>query len=454
MAKIWAERALTANGWEDNVLLEFGPGGVISHVEAGSKAEGNRHSILIPAAPNVHSHAFQRAMAGLAEGRSGDGNDDFWSWRQLMYCFLEHLTPDDAEQIAAFVQMEMLEAGFASVGEFHYLHHGPGGRRYGRVSEMAGRMVAAAERSGIGLTLLPALYERGGCDNRRLEGGQLRFGCGIDGFAEIMQQLEGDLRGRPDDFVLGAAMHSMRAVRPGTAESFGGMFPDGPLHIHASEQRAEVDQVQAETGMRPVEWLLDIAGADRRWCLIHCTHMSEVESRRLAESGATAGVCPVTESNLGDGVFNGIRFLRAGGSIGVGTDSNVRVSQTEEYRSLEYSQRLTHRCRSALAIGSASTGRAVFDACAEGGAKAIGRPCGLIAAGMLADLVELDGGSVDLEGLEGDAILDAWIFAGRRRMVRTVWSAGRKVVRDGAHHARPELEELYRRTVSRLRGSV
>ncbi len=454
MAKIRAERALTANGWEEGVLVEFGPGGVISRVEAGSKAEGERHSILIPAAPNLHSHAFQRAMAGLAESRSGAGKDDFWAWRQLMYRFLEQLTPDDAERIAAFVQMEMLEAGFASVGEFHYLHHGPGGRRYGSVSEMAGRMAAAAERSGIGLTLLPALYERGGCDNRRLEGGQLRFGSGIDEFAEIVQQLEGDLRGRPDDFVLGAAMHSMRAVRPETAESFGGLFPDRPLHVHSSEQLAEVEQVQAETGMRPVEWLLDFAGADRRWCLIHCTHMTEAESVRLAEAGATAGLCPVTESNLGDGVFDGIRFLRAGGSIGVGTDSNVRVSQTGEYRSLEYSQRLTRQCRSALAIGSASTGRAVFDACAKGGAKAIGRPCGSIAAGMLADLVELDGGSADLEGLEGDAILDAWIFAGRRSMVRTVWSAGRKVVRDGAHQARPELEELYRRTASRLRGSV
>ena len=454
MARIWAEQALTSNGWENSVVVEISENGRIASVEAERKPVGERHSILIPAGTNVHSHAFQRAMAGLAESRPSKSRDDFWGWRQLMYKFLERLAPDEVEAIAAFVQMEMLEAGYASVGEFHYLHHGRGGKRYERISEMSARIAAAAAKSGIGLTLLPTLYERGGCDGRPLEGGQRRFGCSLDEFAELIEGAEADVAHLTNDCVVGTALHSLRAVSADSVVEGAGLRTASPIHIHAAEQRDEVVDVEAATGRRPVDWLLEHAGLNGRWCLIHCTHMTDSEAIGLANSGAVAGVCPITESNLGDGIFNGIKYFGSGGSIAVGTDSNVQVTQAGEFRTLEYSQRLSANCRSALAVRSPSTGRSLLEACAEGGARAIGRHSGSIAPGMLADLVELDGDHANLQELAGDRILDAWIFAEKHGMVRAAWSAGRKLVRDGIHIRRDEIEAEYRKINGRLRDAI
>ena len=454
MAQIWAEQALIATDWKNSVVVEISENGRIARVEPERKPEGDRHSILIPAGANVHSHAFQRAMAGLAESRPSESRDDFWGWRQLMYKFLERLTPDDVEAIAAFVQMEMLEAGYASVGEFHYLHHGRGGKRYERLSEMSSRVAAAAAESGIGLTLLPVLYERGGCDGRPLEGGQRRFGCSLNEFAELIEGAEADVANLANDCVVGTALHSLRAVGADSVIAGAELRTKSPIHIHAAEQRGEVDEVEAATGRRPVEWLLEHADLGGRWCLIHCTHMTDSEAAKLAASGAVAGVCPITESNLGDGIFNGTLYLDSGGSIAIGTDSNVQVAQAGEFRTLEYSQRLSTNRRSALAVRSPSVGRSLIEACAEGGARAISRPSGQIAPGALADLVELDGDHANLQGLAGDRILDAWIFAEGSGMVRTVWSAGRKLVRDGIHIRRHEIEAEYRRVNGYLRDAI
>ena len=454
MARIWAEQAFIAGGWKNSVIVEISENGRIAHVEAERKPEGDRHSILIPAGANVHSHAFQRAMAGLAESRPSKGRDDFWGWRQLMYKFLERLTPDDVEAIAAFAQMEMLEAGYASVGEFHYLHHGRGGERYERLSEMSARIAAAAAESGIGLTLFPVLYERGGCDNRPLEGGQRRFGCSLNQFAELIEGAEADVANLANDCAVGTALHSLRAVNADSVIAGADLRTESPIHIHAAEQRGEVEEVEAATGRKPVEWLLEHAGLNRRWCLIHCTHMTDAETVELANSGAVAGVCPITESNLGDGIFNGTMYLDSGGGIAVGTDSNVQVTQAGEFRTLEYSQRLSANRRSALAVRGSSVGRSLLEACAEGGARAISRPSGQIVPGVLADLVELDGNHANLQGLAGDRILDAWIFAEGHGMVRTVWSAGRKLVRDGIHIRRHEIEAEYRNVNGCLRDAI
>ena len=295
MTLLWAETALTPTGWQQAVRVEIAADGRIAAVTPGAPAEGERHAILLPAPTNLHSHAFQRAMAGLTERRGPDPRDSFWTWRALMYRFLDRLTPDDVEAIAAFVQMEMLEAGYAAVAEFHYLHHAPGGAPYADPAEMSARIAAAAAATGIGLTLLPVLYQWGGCDRRPLAAGQDRFGSTPDAFAALHARAAAALAPLPPDTVLGIAPHSLRAVDPDGLAAILPLAPGGPVHIHAAEQVAEVEEVLAHRGARPVEWLLANAPVDRRWCLIHATQMLPAETAGLAASGATAGLCPITE---------------------------------------------------------------------------------------------------------------------------------------------------------------
>ncbi|MDR0808655.1 MAG: formimidoylglutamate deiminase [Gemmobacter sp.] len=447
METIWAEAALLPQGWAEAVRVEIKAGRIAS-VEAGAAPEGRRVGCLLPAGQNLHSHAFQRAMAGMTEAR-GPGRDSFWTWRRLMYRFLDHLTPEDVAAIAALVQMEMLEAGFASVCEFHYLHHQPGGTPYARLAEMAERIVAAAVETGIGLTLLPVAYERGGCDGRALNDGQLRFGNDPERFLRLREEAAGALAALPDG-VIGAAPHSLRAVRPGTLADLAGLA--GPIHLHLAEQVAEVEEVQTAYGARPVEWLLAHVSVDRRWCLIHATQMLPHETSGLAATGAVAGLCPITEANLGDGIFDGMGWQAVGGAFGIGSDSNIRISQAEELRSLEYSQRLRDRGRAMFATESRSTGRVLFEGTVAGGAQAGARAAGRIAPGLWADLMALDMGTLDLAGRRGDAILDAWIFAGDDRMVNEVWSAGRHVVSGGRHVARDGIVARYRAVMARLVG--
>lgn len=455
MTTFWAAQALTDTGWAEDVRVTVDASGRIAAVEPGApRSADHLVDILVPAPANAHSHAFQRAMAGLTERRGPNPRDTFWTWRELMFRFLDRLTPDHVEAIATFVQMEMLEAGYATNVEFHYLHHRPGGRPYDDLAEMAGRIATAAARTGIGLTLLPVHYQFGGCDRRPLGPGQIRFGTDRDGFARLHAASAAALKGLPEDARIGVAPHSLRAVAPEAIADLVALAPEGPVHMHLAEQVAEVEEVRAALGARPVEWVLDHVGPDARFTFIHCTQMEPAETEGLARSGATAGLCPITESSLGDGIFDGVRWLGAGGRIAIGSDSNIRIALAEELRTLEYSQRLRDRSRAVLATPEMSTGRRLFEAAARGGAVAAGRETGAIRPGLWADLVALDGGHADLAGRRGDTILDTFAFAGDDRMVRDVWSAGRHVVTGGHHVARDGIVAGYRRAMKELADMI
>lgn len=444
-----AETALLPEGWARDVRIEIEAGRIVS-VRAGAAAAGSAHGCLLPAPVNLHSHTFQRAMAGLTEGRTA-GQDSFWTWRALMYRFLDRLTPEDVQAIAAQAMVEMAEAGFAAICEFHYLHHPVGGGTYADPAEMSGRIVAAAGETGLGLTHLPVIYEQGGVDGRALAGGQLRFGSTPEVYDLILDGAGRAVAGLPDA-VLGLAPHSLRAVSRATLGRVAGLT-DGPIHIHIAEQVAEVAEVQAAWGARPVDWAVANLALDARWCMIHATQMTPAETAALARTGAVAGLCPVTEANLGDGIFDGPGWRSAGGAFGVGTDSNVQISLAEELRLLEYSQRLGHKARAVLA-DDRSTGRLLWEEAARGGAQAAGRGRGGIAVGEWADLLALDTVDLRLEGLTGDRLLDAFVFAGRDGLVTDLWSAGRHVVREGRHIARDGVADRFRLTMRRLRDAL
>ena len=450
MTVIHAKVALLPEGWANDVRVEIA-GGRITGVNTGVAGQGV--DCLLAAPANLHSHTFQRAMAGLTERRSA-GQDSFWTWRTLMYRFLDQLTPEDVQAIAAMVMVEMAEAGFAAVAEFHYLHHAPGGGRYADLAEMSGRIAAAAADTGLGLTHLTVLYERGGCDNRALTAGQLRFGNDQGQFAALWSAAKTSLRDLPADTVLGVAPHSLRAVSAEGLALAAGLAPKAPIHIHVAEQAAEVTEVQATTGQRPVDWLMSHHDVNQRWCLIHATQMTPDETLVLAGSGAIAGLCPITEANLGDGIFDGERYLQAAGRFGIGSDSNVRISLTEELRLLEYSQRLGLKGRAILATEDRSCGRVLYEGAVQGGAQAAGRASGAIATGKWADLLALDLGHPDVAGATGDTILDTFIFARDDRMVQALWSAGRPLVSNGRHYNRDSVTRAYARTVARLRGAL
>ncbi|MDD7911552.1 formimidoylglutamate deiminase [Pseudovibrio exalbescens] len=449
MEILHAKQALTPNGWEADVSVEI-LDGRIGAVTANTAPTGKKVDLLLPAPTNLHSHAFQRAMSGLTETRGPDPRDTFWTWRHLMYRFLEQLSSEDVETIASMVFMEMLEAGYAAVAEFHYLHHGVGGQTYDDPAEMAGRIVSAAKRAGIGLTLLPVLYTHGGCDRRELQGGQLRFGNSLEAFVKLHDASASHLNTGPVDFVLGVAPHSLRAVAPEALRQ-ALRLGDGPIHMHVAEQLAEVDEVKAHLGARPVEWLLENHDLNENWCLIHCTQITENETTALAKSRAIAGLCPITEANLGDGIFNGTDFLAAGGRFGVGSDSNVHIALFEELCTLDYTQRLRDRSRAATAEPGRSAGRVLFEGAAKGGAVAAGRTSGRIASGAWADLVALDTANEWLYNRRGDTALDSLIFGGRGRdCIRDVWSAGRHVVVEGRHHKRDIIVKRFRAVMEGL----
>ena len=450
MPQLHVQHALLETGWQRDVLIRI-EGPRIAAIEAGAAAPAGVErlaGIAVPGVANVHSHAFQRAMAGLVE-RRGPEDDSFWTWREVMYRFLARMTPDDVEAIAAWAYVEMLEAGFTAVGEFHYLHNAPDGARYADPAEMAGRIVAAAEASGIGLALLPCFYAHGGCGGKAAKPGQARFLSDIESFRRLIEASRRHLS-RLDGAVLGIAPHSLRAVDAAELRALVDAWPAGPIHMHAAEQMGEVEECIAWSGARPVEWLLANMAVDARWCLIHTTHMTPQESRDLARLGATAGLCPITEANLGDGIFEAARFLDAGGRIAVGTDSNVRISVAEELRTLEYGQRLRERKRNRLGPTGASTGRHLFDLARAGGARALGLDGGMLAVGKVADIVVLDAEHPALIGRDGDAALDAWLFASGDGVVRDVIAGGRHVVVDGRHVARDAVLARFAAAMRRL----
>lgn len=453
---IWAKQALLATGWANNVQIGIGTSGIVETIEkgVGVSPQDTVVGVLLPSSANIHSHAFQRAMAGMTEHRGPNPGDNFWAWRKLMYKFMAHLSPDDVQAITAFVQMEMLEAGFGSSVEFHYLHHGPEGVPYDNLAEMSERVTAAADISGIGLTLLPVLYEQGGCDGRALGNRQARFGNDYDRFCRLVEGAKATLKTLPCDANLGIAPHSLRAVSRESLARAVDLLPAGPFHIHIAEQVGEVSEVNEAYGQRPVEWLYDNHTVDARWCLIHATQMEPHETIKVAESGAVAGLCPITEANLGDGIFDGVRYFKAYGAFGIGSDSNIRISLSEELRQLEYSQRLLHKGRALLATEAQSTGRILLEGAARGGALAAGRNCGEISVGCLADFTGLNTDETDLVEIADDAILDTYIFAGDDRWVSDVWSAGRHVVKNGRHIRNEVITTRYRDTMKNLRARL
>ena len=456
MQTIFADTALLPNRWCQNVLIELSDSGRITKVTPNFCGSKGRIQVpcLIPAPVNAHSHAFQRAMAGLTEHRSNNLQDSFWTWRELMYRFLDQLTPDHIEAITALVQMEMLESGYATNVEFHYLHHAPDGTAYDKRSEMANRIMAATETTGIGLTILPVHYQYGGCDKRPLVRGQCRFYNDIDSFAALCENVQEDLSNLPADSVFGVAPHSLRAVSKDSLIVSCELAEGGPFHMHLAEQCAEVDEVVEYLGARPVEWVLENFNVGPNCCFIHCTQMLPNEIVRLAASGAVAGLCPITEASLGDGTFDGVSWFEAGGAIAIGSDSNIRISLSEELRSLEYSQRLRDRSRAALASPTKSTGRHIFDSMIFGGAMAAGRKTGKIAPGYWADLMALDMSSIVLAGRTGDQLIDSLIFAGDDSLVLDVWSAGRHLVTKGRHRAHEKITEAYRTALASLQQKL
>ena len=465
--KLFAEQAFLPGGWAEAVLFEVDASGSIVRVTAKAApgdAERAKGPVL-PGMPNLHSHAFQRAMAGLAEhaapsleGGDGRRDDSFWTWREVMYRFVAALTPEQVEAIAAQLYVEMLQSGYTAVGEFHYLHHGPGGAPYDDIAEMSRRTAAAAAATGIGITQLPVLYGYGGFGARKAGEGQRRFLNDPSRLLRIVETLKASHEGDPQVCV-GVAPHSLRAVTPETLDEvvtgLAALDATAPVHIHIAEQVKEVEDCIAWCGHRPVEKLFDLQAPDARWCLVHATHMTEAETAALAASGAVAGLCPTTEANLGDGLFPAEDYLAAGGRWGIGSDSHISVSPIEDLRLFEYGQRLATRRRNVLAGEGeeASVGQRLYGQALAGGAQALGRPIGALEAGKRADLVVLDPGHPAVATLPPERLLDAVVFAGNRNPVRDVMVGGAWVVREGRHRDAEAVQAVYSSTVRKLLSS-
>lgn len=459
MTALFAETALLPSGWASGVRITLDAAGSVATVETGAEpgdAERCAGAVL-PGMPNLHSHAFQRAFAGLTERASANG-DDFWSWRQTMYRCLGVLEPEDVNTIAAQLYVEMLKAGYTAVGEFHYIHNDRDGAIYGDRLTMSAAILDAAAEAGIGLTLLPVLYRAGGFGGAPPSAGQGRFITEVDDLLEMVAALMRRQRGNPD-LRIGIAPHSLRSVPPEDfARAIAGMKrldPTAPIHLHVAEQTAEVEQCVAWNGRRPVAWLLEHATVDANWCLVHATHMDPSEVSGAAASGAVVGLCPTTEANLGDGFFAVQAYREAGGRWGIGSDSHVSVNPVEELRWLEYGERLQRR-RRALTPGpvEGSTGMALWRAALAGGAQALARPIGAIEAGRRGDLLVLDADAPTLYGRRGDALMDSLIFASTPPVVRDVMVGGKWVVREGRHRAEERIAAAFRRAIDRIAAAL
>ena len=443
-----ADTALLPDGFARDVAIDV-DGGTVTAVQVGADAAGRErlNGIVVPAMPNLHSHAFQRGMAGLAETR-GPVGDSFWTWRKVMYHFLEELTPDDVQAITAYAFMEMLEGGYGSVGEFHYLHNDAAGQAYAQPEELALRVVAAAEATGISLTLLPCFYAYGGIGGAPAEHGQRRFIKTVDTFCSMVDNVRPVLA-KTAGANLGVAPHSLRAVTPETLAPLLAAFPEGPVHMHASEQVKEVEDCVAWSGARPVEWLLANAEVNDRWCFIHATHVTDAEVQGIARTGAAVGLCPLTEASLGDGIYPATLYRQAGGHFGIGTDSNIEIDAASELKQLEYSQRLQARSRNVLADEEGqSVGLWLYRAALRGGARALGRAEPTIESGKPADFLVLS--MPDAPTPKGGMGLDPFVFSWGRRAIDRVFARGEEVVTGGRHHKRDDILTAYRKVIARL----
>lgn len=457
MNGLFAKTALLPEGWARNVTLEWNAEGLLTAVSPDSvqpQAAWPVADVLLPGMPNLHSHAFQRAMAGLTEYRSAS-QDSFWSWRTLMYAFAQKLDPDLLKAVASQLYIEMLQAGYTSVCEFHYIHHDIGGLPYSDQTLLAQCLVEAAEATGMGLTLLPVMYQYGGFGNASASSGQARFLNSPDWMLNTLATLQ-RLHPQHAGLRYGVAPHSLRAVSQASLQQLldglADFNPDAPIHIHIAEQTKEVDDCMAHYGQRPVQWLLNHFNVDARWCLVHATHMTDAETTAVARSGAVVGLCPSTEANLGDGIFNGITYKDANGVWGIGSDSNIMVDVAEELRSYEYSQRLLHRQRNVLAAGAdGSVGHHLFTEALKGGARAAARPVAGLVAGQRADAIVLDASHPDLAGKQGNALLDSFVFARHGNgLITDVMTAGQWRVRQGTHVQQAIVSDGYRKALSVL----
>ncbi len=487
MSDYFADFAWLPLGWAPNVRVAVDADGdrrgAISATQADAARDDTEYlgRYVVPGMPNLHSHAFQRAMAGLAErrkstappregenhkaavaGRVQQDSDSFWTWRETMYAFASRVGPDDLRAIAAQLYVEMLKAGYTQVCEFHYLHHQPDGKPYAGPAAMSLALIEAAQEAGIGLTLLPTLYMTGGFDGRPLSERQRRFAFDVDGYLSLLRQLR---KMENSTLRVGAALHSLRAVPADAMRAVleSGLVDQAPVHIHVAEQIGEVQDCLALRNARPVEWLLDHAPVDARWCLVHATHMTPQESARVAQSGAVVGLCPTTEANLGDGLFPLKPYLDAHGAIGIGSDSHISVSPVEELRWLEYGQRLATRHRNiAVSESSDSVGESLWSQALSGGARAAGVAVGALEGAdsseahgaKRADLLVLDHDAPLLAARAPTNVIDSFIFAGNANLVRHVMVDGAWVVRDFRHRDEERIAARYRDAVKRLSDSV
>lgn len=445
------------NGWEANVRIVT-VAGKLRAVFKDARCEGAEYlgRYVLPGMPNLHSHAFQRAMAGLAE-RKVHAEDSFWTWRETMYAYAACIGPDDLRAIAAQLYVEMLKAGYTQVCEFHYLHHQRDGKPYSDPAAMSIALMEAASEAGIGLTLLPTLYMTGGFDGRALSERQCRFGYEVDGYLGLVERLR---KMQGPTLRIGSALHSLRAVPEDAMNAVlkSGVVDNAPIHIHIAEQIGEVQDCLAARNARPVDWLLDHAPVDARWCLVHATQMTAMETRRFAETGAVAGLCPTTEANLGDGLFSLRAYLDASGVIGIGSDSQISVSPIEELRWLEYGQRLAMRHRNiVISDSSTSSGESLWSHALRGGAQAAGVDIGVVegreglsGSGPRADLLVLNHDAPQLTARNIGNVLDTFLFAGNANLVRHVMVNGAWAVRDFRHRDEERIAARYRTTVERL----
>ena len=435
MSVFFAERALLPTGWATNVRIEVGADGYLTRIQANADAHGAErlNGPLLPGMPNLHSHAFQRAMAGLAEV-AGNPNDSFWTWRDLMYRLVGKISPEQLGVIARQLYIEMLKAGYTSVAEFHYVHHDLSGQPYANPAELALRISEAARSTGIGLTLLPVLYSHSGFGGQAPNDGQRRFINSTEHYLKLQEQLKPLLAQQPAQ-TLGLCFHSLRAVTPEQIhEVLQASDTTCPVHIHIAEQQKEVDDCLSWSAKRPIQWLYDNVEVNQRWCLVHATHANAAEVQLMAQSQAVAGLCLTTEANLGDGIFPAVDFLAQGGRMGIGSDSHVSLSVVEELRWLEYGQRLRDQRRNRMyRSDQPMIGRTLYDAALVGGAQAMGQAVAGLTVGQRADWLVLDGNDPYLATAQDDAILNRWLFAGGDRQVRDVLVNGQWVVRDGRH---------------------
>ncbi|MBI6907420.1 formimidoylglutamate deiminase [Pseudomonas palleroniana] len=454
MSAFFAERALLPNGWANDVRLEVGADGLLTKVEVNARADAAERlrGPVLAGMPNLHSHAFQRAMAGLAEV-AGNPNDSFWTWRDLMYRMVGKINPDQLHVIARQLYIEMLKAGYTSVAEFHYVHHDASGQPYADRTELSRQISQAAASSGIGLTLLPVLYTHAGFGGQAPNDGQRRFINSTENYLDLQARLKPILATQPAQ-ALGLCFHSLRAVTPQQISAvLAASDKTCPVHIHIAEQQKEVDDCLAWSGKRPLQWLYDNVEVDERWCLVHATHADADEVKRMAQSRAIAGLCLTTEANLGDGIFPAVDFLAQGGRMGIGSDSHVSLSVVEELRWLEYGQRLRDQRRNRLyRSDQPMVGRTLFDAALDGGTQALGQPIGRLEVGKRADWIVLDGSDPYLATAIEDGILNRWLFAGGDRQVRDVLVNGKWVVRDGHHAGEEESSRAFTQVLRDLLG--